>query len=209
MFSKKSVFAVGLMLFAASMACSNPITDYLSTQTAVKQTATATMWTPTPTDTPTPTPTDTPTPTPTDTPTPTPDPRYQETYGLFDFSYVPPRGWKKNSGEDLMAWEGPGNTALYFYTNRVNASANEIVDVLVVLYYEEYGFECESQGDFEINSGLDGAWMTCDLPNNTLVQEYIVSEKGKYVDAVYLREDGEDEDQDPVVEDCIRSIEFD
>jgi hypothetical protein len=58
------------MLVLASLSCTNPIARYYSTRTAVMETATATMWTPTPTNTPTSTPTRTPTPTPTFTPTP-------------------------------------------------------------------------------------------------------------------------------------------
>jgi hypothetical protein len=60
-----------VLLWIASLACANPVQDYFQTQTAVLGTATATLWTPTPTDMPTPTRTFTPTVTPTHTPTPT------------------------------------------------------------------------------------------------------------------------------------------
>jgi hypothetical protein len=70
---KKAPLLFIVMLFVlVSMSCTNPITMYLTTQTALMQTATAAMWTPTPTYTPT----DTPTNTPTDTPTYTPTPEY-------------------------------------------------------------------------------------------------------------------------------------
>ncbi len=81
MHNKKAVLAVVFVVFLASISCTNPITTYFSTQTAVMETATATMWTPTPTNTPTFTPTLTPTETPTNTLTPTPDNRFYETSG--------------------------------------------------------------------------------------------------------------------------------
>ncbi|MBN1438361.1 MAG: hypothetical protein JW929_03040 [Anaerolineales bacterium] len=63
---KKALFLFpAAMIYLVSVSCSNPITSYFSTRTAVMQTATATMWTPTPTNTPTNTPTFTPTLTPT------------------------------------------------------------------------------------------------------------------------------------------------
>ncbi len=213
MFSKKAVFAVGFMLFAASMACSNPITDYFSTRTAVMQTATATMWTPTPTNTPTSTPTNTPTNTPTDTPSPTPDARYYETGGTADFSYVPPKKWKKNTGEDLMAWTGPGDTMLYFYSDKSNYDASELADLLISYYKSQYGATCDNEGSFDTDAGLDSAWITCIVSvqgGELQVREFLFSDgSGHIVEATYLRVDGQDEDQDPVVEDCLKTLRFD
>src|SRR4030042_6730957 len=90
-----AVFLVVLFLLV-SISCANPITDYFSTQTAVRETATAAMWTPTPTCTSTQTPTDT----PTDTPafTPTPDFLYAD-----DFS-DPDSGWAVGE-TDYMLYE--------------------------------------------------------------------------------------------------------
>jgi hypothetical protein len=79
---------VAAALWLASMACSNPIQSYYATRDSNRSTATATMWTPTPSKTNTPrptrthtptvtqtrTPTNTPTPVPTDTPFPTDTP---------------------------------------------------------------------------------------------------------------------------------------
>jgi hypothetical protein len=76
---------VAVFLILSSLSCTNPITRYFSTQTAIMETATATMWTPTPTNTPTFTPTFTPTETPTYTLTPTPDNRFYETGGAINF----------------------------------------------------------------------------------------------------------------------------
>jgi hypothetical protein len=70
MTKKVPLLLVFALLLLSSLSCTNPITMYLSTQTAIMETATATMWTPTPTSTPTNTPTNTPTFTPTFTPTP-------------------------------------------------------------------------------------------------------------------------------------------
>jgi hypothetical protein len=63
------IFVIALFVLV-SLSCTNPITSYLTTQTAIMETATATMWTPTSTFTPTNTPTNTPTETPVATPTP-------------------------------------------------------------------------------------------------------------------------------------------
>ena len=201
MSSKKAVFAVGCMLLIASMACTNPITSYLSTRTAVMQTATATMWTPTPTNTPT------------FTPTNTPDPRYYETDGPVDFSYVPPKGWKKDTGEDLMAWQGPGDTNLYFFSDELDYSAKEMV-LLVTTYYEsEYGAKCSNKGSFSTDEDLDAAWAVCTISasDGTIrIAEYMFTDDhGSFVEATYLRVDDEDEDQDDVVEDCLSTLRFD
>jgi hypothetical protein len=67
---KTPLLLVIAIFVVVSLSCTNPITSYFGTQTAVMDTATATMWTPTPTFTPTNTPTNTPTDTPTFTPTP-------------------------------------------------------------------------------------------------------------------------------------------
>jgi hypothetical protein len=88
------VFVIALFVLI-SLSCTNPITIYFSTQTAVMETATATMWTPTPTFTPTNTPTDTPTNTPTFTPTP-------------DFIYMddfedPDSGWPEYDEDVLLS----------------------------------------------------------------------------------------------------------
>ena len=80
------VFVIGLFVMI-SLSCTNPITSYFSTQTAVMETATATMWTPTPTFT------NTPTNTPTFTPTP-------EFLYMDDFE-DPNSDWKE--GEDAYA----------------------------------------------------------------------------------------------------------
>jgi hypothetical protein len=87
------LFVIAIFVFV-SLSCTNPITSYFGTQTAIKDTATATMWTPTPTFTPTNTPTNT----PTDTPTFTPTPDY-----LFkdDFS-DPDSGWDEKDNAAAM-----------------------------------------------------------------------------------------------------------
>jgi hypothetical protein len=86
---KEPLLFVATVFILVSLSCSNPISDYFSTQTAILQTATATMWTPTPTNTPTDTPTDTPTNTPTLTPTP-------EYLYMDDFD-DPASGWNESS----------------------------------------------------------------------------------------------------------------
>jgi hypothetical protein len=70
MIKNTPLVSVMAILVIASLSCTNPIQGYFSTQTAIMETATANMWTLTPTNTPTSTPTITPTNTPTFTPTP-------------------------------------------------------------------------------------------------------------------------------------------
>jgi hypothetical protein len=86
---KEPLVFVIVLFVLISLSCTNPITSYFSTQTAVMETATATMWTPTPTFTPTNTPTNTPTHTPTFTPTPE--------YLYMDDFENPDSGWDEES----------------------------------------------------------------------------------------------------------------
>jgi len=73
------LFAI-VLLILVSLSCTNPLTTYFSTQTALMETATAAMWTPT--STPTVTPTNTP------TFTPTPDYLYFEDFEDEDSGWV-------------------------------------------------------------------------------------------------------------------------
>jgi hypothetical protein len=106
---------VTFMVFVLS-ACTNSIANYFTNQTAVMETATSTLWTPTPTITLTNTSTITQTNTPTNMPSQTPVPRNFEK----SFSYVPPEGWVKSSrrfgGEDVQTWTliGPAYFMLAF-----------------------------------------------------------------------------------------------
>jgi hypothetical protein len=87
------VLAIFVMV---SLSCTNPITSYFGTKTAIMDTATATMWTPTPTFTPTNTPTNTPTDTPTYTPTP--DFLYMDDFEDTD------SGWDEEN-DSYVLWE--------------------------------------------------------------------------------------------------------
>jgi hypothetical protein len=211
MSSKKAVFTTGLVLFAASLACTNPITSYFSTQTAVMQTATATMWTPTPTYTPTLTST------PTSTPTPTVDPRYYfETAGRVNFAYIPPDGWKKMSvdGIDLRAWSGPGNTALIFSDMKWTDSAEDAaIDSAAQFEALLENYELIDKGVLDLESGVDNYWFSFTAYlQGTSLYFYIysfVDGDNTAVAAMYFRAPGANEDQDSVVLESMNSFRFD
>jgi hypothetical protein len=104
------------MLVIASLSCTNPIASYFSTQTAVMETATATMWTPTPTNTPTSTPTNTPTFTPTFTPTP--DFLYAD-----DFS-DPSSGWPTIDSANVSKGYSQGGYHIHTKIANIDAWSN-------------------------------------------------------------------------------------
>jgi hypothetical protein len=215
--AKKAVLTIGLMLLAASLACTNPITSYLSTQTAVMETATATLWTPTPTLTPTPTSTPTVTNTPTATFTPTLDPRYYfETEGRVNFSYIPPDGWKKITvdGTDLRGWKGPGKTQIGFFDMKSSDwaadAATELASQLEPLFtnYKE-----EGSGTLDLDSGVDNSWLAFSgslQANKVFITIYTFADgENTIVYAMYVRTPDANEDQDEVVLDSMITFRFD
>ncbi|MGB7537373.1 MAG: hypothetical protein WBM17_02425 [Anaerolineales bacterium] len=211
MSSKKAVFATGLALFAASLACTNPITSYFSTRTAVMQTATATMWTPTPTFTPTLTST------PTSTPTPTVDPRYYfETAGRVNFSYIPPDGWKKLSvdGTDLRGWSGPGDTELGFFDMKWDQSAEDAASDMTSQFQALFdNYDAQDDGVLDLESGADNAWFSFNASlqgYNVFITMYFFADgDNTAVYAMYFRTPGANENQDSVVLDSMNSFRFD
>ena len=222
MSSKKAVLAVGFMLLAALIACdSNPIMLYLLTRTAMMQTATATMWTPTPTDTPTPTftptntLTNTPTNTPTNTITPTPDPRYYETEGRVDFSYIPPKGWKKSNieGSDLQGWSGPGDTQLAFFDDHYTGSAADFTAETLEDLKTVFEISVKDEGELDLDSGVENYWialtMSYEGDSAFFVMYFFSDGDDNIVFAMYGRILDEDEDQDAVVEDSMMTFRFD
>ncbi len=216
--SKKAAFAAGLVLFAASLACTNPITTYFSTQTAVMQTATATMWTPTPTNTPTITPTPTSTFTPTNSPTPTQDPRYYyETAGRVNFSYIPPKGWKKLSvdGTDLRGWSTAGGQVeiAFFDERNTGTAADAAADMETQLKAVFAGYKAQDSGTLDMASGVDNAWFSFSgklQGMGVYLTLYFFSDgNNTVVYAMYFRTPGANEDQDSVVADCMSTLRFD
>ncbi len=210
MSSKKAVFTAGLVLFAASLACTNPITSYFSTQTA-------TMWTPTPTNTPTPTLTPTPTNTPTATLTPTVDPRYYfETAGRADFSYIPPDGWRKLTidGTDLRGWSGPGDTELGFFDMKWDDSAEDAASDTAAEFEAVFdNYQDEGDGVLDLESGVDNYWFAFSGSlqgyDVFITMFYFADGDNTAVYAMYFRTPGDDEDQDDVVFESMSSFQFD
>ena len=92
------VFIFALFLLV-SLSCTNPITMYFSTQTAIMETATATMWTPT----------STPTKTPTNTPTFTPTPDYL----FFDDFEDSNSGWEDMDNAFTLQEYSDGGFRIY------------------------------------------------------------------------------------------------
>ncbi len=211
---KKAVLAVALVLFLASLSCTNPITIYFSTQTAIMETATATMWTPTPTNTPTSTPTPTPTKTPTRTLTPTPDNRFYETGGDVNYSYVPPIDWRKSKGSNgLYEWSGAGDTLLTFNIESSSTdSATAAATMETALKTGLTNFVIGDEAAFSPDLGLDSYrfTFTAEFQGAALYGEvYVFSGNDYLVEGVYLRSNGVNEDQDSLVMDSMMTMRFD
>ena len=212
MSSKKAVLAMAFVLLLASMACTNPIASYFSTRTAVMETATATMWTPTPTNTATSTPT--PTKTPTRTSTPTPDNRFYETGGEINFSYVPPTDWKKSIDTNgLYEWQGTGNTGLTFLIQASSTDASTEGGVMETTMESTFpGYQLVDDGAFSPASGLDSFRFAFTAPfqaSNFYFEWFIFSGNGYLVEALYIRTDSANEDQDALVTDSMMTVQFD
>jgi hypothetical protein len=94
MVKKAPLLFLVMLLVLVSLSCTNPITMYQNTQAALNQTATAKLWTPTPTFTSSNTPTNTPTDTPTFTPTPD--------YLFFDDFEDDGSGWLEDEDESVL-----------------------------------------------------------------------------------------------------------
>ncbi len=206
------VFAFA-MLVIGSLSCTNPIARYYSTRTAVMETATATMWTPTPTNTPTPTPTLTPTQTPTDTLTPTPDNRFYEKGGDIEFSYIPPTNWRKSVGSSgLTQWEGKGTTLLTFIVQESSqdaASAGVMMEATLKTALSS--FVVTNEDVFSPDSGLDAYRFafTANYQGIAVFGElFIFSGSGFLVEGLYLRPDSSDETQDALVFDSMITMRF-
>jgi len=210
MSSKKIVTAVAFVLFLASMACTNPIASYFSTRTAVMETATATMWTPTPTNTSTPTSTKT----PTRTLTPTPENRFYETSGAISFSYVPPTGWRKSIDTNgLYEWQGTGSTVLTFLIEGSSEDATTAGgETETTMESAFHGYQLVDEGAFSPSSNLDSFRFAFTAPfqgSNVYFEWFIFSGNGYLVEALYIRTVGADEDQDALIMDSMMTMQFD
>jgi hypothetical protein len=197
MSKKRIVFLFIALLAFASFSCVDPITGYLSTQTALMQTKTAIMWTPTPST----------------TLTPTPDSRYLELGGDVDFSYIPPKNWKQNNREELMAWNGPGSAKLRFFSDLYDYTADTLASYIIEYYEGQHSAHCSNNPNLITDNGLSAIWITCiNSAANGLGQLstfLFQNGKGVIVVAEYSRNDDRDEEQDIVVEDCLRTFRFD
>lgn len=218
-----TVLLPAVMVFSLiSLACSNPITNFLSTRTAVMKTATATQFTPTPTNTATSTPTSTPT--ATLTPSPTPIPRNQEACGnpRTEFSYILLDIWELRTvpNTDCSALFGPkmsnGYLAAVVFSSFSDArSLAAIVDAIIVNMEKEkksFQYTNSAQEPFETESGL-----SC-----TKITGVLVAQKESYADVIYVFKKGsrmiiaeytrlEDEfsELDAEVDRIMQSLQFD
>jgi hypothetical protein len=210
---KTPLVFVFAMFVIASLSCTNPITRYFSTQTAVMETATATMWTPTPTNTPTSTPTPTPTQTPTSTLTPTPDNRFYEKGGGIEYSYIPPTGWRKSAGATgLTQWEGEGTTVLSFNVQESSQDAAWAAATMEdALKAGLTSFVVTEEDVFSPESGLDAYRFAFTAKYQGIAvfgEMFVFSGSGYLVEALYLRPDGSDEAEDALVIESMMTMRF-
>lgn len=190
------IFLVALLALM-SLSCANPISGLISTQTAVIQTKTATVWTPTPSE----------------TLTHTPEPRYFELGGVIAFSYTPPENWQENTSEKLMAWNGPGSAKLRFFIDQYKYTVDTLADYIVEYYVGQFSAHCSNNDNFDTDNGLSATWITCinsasgglGLLSTFLFQ----NDNGIILVAEYSRNDDRDEEQDIIVEECLRTLRFD
>jgi len=251
-------FQVVLVLLMVSLACSNPIQNYLSARDSARSTATATMYTASPTSTntrrpirtrtPSATPTQTRiktnTPRPTNTPLPIdtiteglgtlPAPairtvaptgpalvepnRFIETAGLTKFSYVPPSGWKKvpASKSNLTSWQGPTQTGgvacvLVFNVAQSDLSAAEAAKGLLDSLTAGGGVKIISQGKFINDAGLDAYRLVMVISSqgqNLQLTVFVIQKRGFLIESVYLRLAEQNREQDPIVDQSQKTVQF-
>lgn len=201
-----------------STSCENPIQSYLNTQTALMETATATLWTPTSTNTltnsPTPTRTITPTKTitPTQTPTSTRDPNlFTETKATKMFSYIPPKGWQSYIYIDtnFTFWNGPGGCKLAFYQQKTNVSPRmyatiEMEDLMNELNYFKY----IASGPYYPASGLEAYSFSFIMGGNKYVAIYIFSDGVWLLEAQFIRPPSCPDTQDALIATTMRSMQY-
>jgi hypothetical protein len=256
---KKNVFIAGCMLLLASLACTNPVSGFFTTRTAVAGTATATMFTPTASKTNTRRPTRTTTPSvtptksqtktnalvPTESPLPVdtlldgsgtpPAPnkrtltqtgpsrmplnRFTETGGLTKFSYVPPPGWKKvpGTGSNLTSWSGPSQSGgvvctLLFTVEQSDKSAADTAKDLLQTIASSEGVTIVSQGKFANDAGLDAYTMVIDMSSqgqNAQLAIFLFQKRGFLVEAGYARLLEENREQDAIVDQSMKTLQYD
>jgi hypothetical protein len=250
--TRTALVSLVAVLGLSFLACSNPIANYFSTRTAFLQTATATVWTPTPTrtstPTPTPTSTETPTPTATDTPTETPwvsetmpsistgtirpsaignptrtktgpanHQRFTEKNGLFWFSYMPPMGWDEipSTSNSLAGWEGPEKSGdkvciLAFNTSQEEGSARKLMEEALQALADQ-GVKIISNEKFANDAGLDAYKAVLLMSSQGISMRlvfYVFQNNGNVISALYMRYDNRNSGQDAVIDDCLRSVQY-
>jgi hypothetical protein len=206
MSSRKALLAIVFVLAVASMAC-NPL-SFLATKT--------------PTETPTPTATDTPTNTPTFTPSNTPEatatntknPKFVDTSGDITFAYTPPDGWEQASSKNSDAgWNGPNGEWLDFMLIPDNGLSPEDWSAELVVYYQENIPDLQLVGAeaFYPDSGLEAFMVAMEYESSgTKIHEnvYFFASSGYILMVDYLRYQ-DDDSQDNVIDDCMKSVEMD
>jgi hypothetical protein len=258
MSSKKAVLGVAILLFLASIACTNPIAGYFSTRNADIKMATAAMFTPTTTETNTRRPTRTRTPSvtltqtrtktrtlrPTNTPliidtaakgsgTP-PAPnlktltqngpsglqlnRFTESAGVTKFSYIPPQGWKKvpATKSSLTSWNGPMQTGgvactLVFNIEQSDLSAAESAKELLDSLTPGGGVKILSQGKFVSDAGLDAYKVLIVISSqgqNLQLAVYFFQKRGFQIQSVYLRITELNKEQDSIVDQSLKTLQY-
>jgi hypothetical protein len=220
-------FWAAAALLLASAACSNPIQSYFATRDSNQSTATASMWTPTPTDINTPRPVRTRTPTTAQTHVRTKTPtasssmpnRYFEKRGDVIFSYVPPASWKivPGSGSILTSWEGPtqqggdSSCALNFMIAESDESVADAAKRELDPSGNPPGTRIISQEKFSNDAGVDAYKAVIVISNqetNIQVVFYFFQNRGYLIMAWYGRLVEQNKEQDVIVDASMKTLRY-
>jgi hypothetical protein len=206
----KIIIPIVFILFVTSLLTGcGPSQETLATQTAKMQTASATMWTPTPTVTPT------------STFTPTADRRYYETAGGIPISYVPPEGWSQSQpvNGSLMGWYWKGETMtcpLAFNMEQSDLALDPFIQksqAEVAKLFKD--FSILSQTPFSTDANLEADKMEASFTLamgadiKLYMAVYYFHQDGYYVVAAYDRPFDLDNSQDTIVDASMRTFRFD
>jgi hypothetical protein len=144
--------------------------------------------------------------------------RFTESAGITKFSYIPPLGWKKvpASKSSLTSWNGPMQTGgvecmLVFNVEQSDLSAAEAAKELLDSLTPGGGVKILSQGKFISDVGLDAYKVVIVISSqgqNLQLVVYFFQKRGFQIQAVYLRLAELNKEQDSIVDQSLKTLQY-
>ncbi|MGD0174285.1 MAG: hypothetical protein ABSC61_07620 [Anaerolineales bacterium] len=144
--------------------------------------------------------------------------RFTESAGKTKFSYVPPLGWKKvpASKSSLTSWNGPMQTGgvactLVFNVEQSDLSAAEAAKELLDSLSPGGGVKILSQGKFLNDAGLDAYKVVIVISSqgqNLQLAVYFFQKRGFQIQSVYLRIAELNREQDSIVDQSLKTLQY-